>query len=762
MSKGLKSVLAAVLIAGIGLSGVRAQDFELLFKQADPQAVKLLRMAGIVYQDDWKRFNEEEKNILLAAIDQDGHLTPLGEKLIQELLKARLANPNTKPKEKVHQIKSGDLEQRSLRLTKGLSQKLSGSAELWKITENTFGNSPIANPLVTPDMFNWSRGLSARTSTSISNFSNTATVRLIVSPTSAISVSRYNVHQDKNYQTTAGRVLTEAGLNASLLANHQAKVVHALKVFNLLVLEVPEDQAQGLGAALEAKGHYAKPASSFRLNMSKPLRPLPSPLEGLKQLSRPLPSNPASLGARRGWNMFLNSGSGLLPMRRAEKFTPHLVDSVPMIHPNKFYKAGIHGENAVALIVDSGLDQNHPDFSGRQITTKDFSRDEDNKDYVGHGTHVASTALGNGEGSGGQYRGVAYGTGQVLIAKIFGKTPTAGEDTILAGLDWGVTQAGGKKVVINMSLGGDGDPNDVLSRAVNLLAHQGHAVIVAAGNAGGKDSVASPGLARDALTVAAADKTGRITDYSSRGREGGYSTPALDQALYNKPDVTAPGGGVNLPAAESLKRLLNPIWTPFGESPREDHCVYGPGIIAAKSSSMEESSCDVMVDGRRLYTKMSGTSMATPHVAGANLLVMDLLERNNAVTQDSFLESKAAQMESARLLMPAGPDFKPTDQGAGMLDLDRLYDLVTSRLEVGVPIGNISAEIAFWASSNEKLARAIEKDSGYKITRYGIINQSTGDVINTDAELDQLARAAQGTEKKKKNFWDRVRDWFDS
>ncbi|MEK7288163.1 MAG: S8 family serine peptidase [Elusimicrobiota bacterium] len=767
MKEKIKRVLVAVIIAGTWATIAAARDFEFAFKQGDAQVVKLLRMAGIVYKDDWKMLCEEDKKILLLAINNEGRLTPLGQKMLEELISARLANPNTQPKEKVQRVLSMDLARRSWMMDKYFRKGDPGPSNLWRLSQNMFAGATAANQLVSSDMFDWIKGSEQRSGLSLSIPSGADTVRLLVSPRATIAASRYNIHKVDGYEAAASSVLTQAGIPDSVLAKHQAKLIHALKIFNLLVIEVPKSEAQNLGLSLETSGHHAKPASQFRMTLSRvPARP------NHHWLRRAPPADgwaPASLGAGQGWSMFSRTGAPAASNReflktRSQTFEPELVDSVPMIKPNKFYQAGIHGENAIALVVDSGLDLNHQDFAGRQVIAKDFTDDEDNKDYVGHGTHVTSTALGSGEASNSQYRGVAYGTQKILVAKIFGKSPNASEDSILAGLDWGVTQANGKKIVVNMSLGGPGNQNDLMSRAVNLLAHQGHAVIVAAGNSGpDKDTVKSPGVARDVLTVAASDKSGRITEYSSRGNPDGYDTPALSGASYAKPDLTAPGGDVNYDAAERLRRLLNPLWEPLdpsGRNQKKEHCLYASGIIAAKSSSMGESSCDVIVNGRRLYTKMSGTSMATPHVMGANLLVLDYLERRNAVTDNSFLESKAAQMEAAQALAHKGKRYKSIEQGKGLLQLDRLYDLVSARLEVGLPIGNISAEIASWVSSNKKLTQTIEKYSSYKVTRYGIVDQKSGDIINTDAELDLLVRASRERKKKGQNWVDKAKEWL--
>src|SRR5204862_1287054 len=90
---------------------------------------------------------------------------------------------------------------------------------------------------------------------------------------------------------------------------------------------------------------------------------------------------------------------------------------------------------------------------------------------------------------------------------------------------------------MNMSLGGPGSPTSPLSREVDALVAAGIIVCVAAGNAGpAAKTISSPGDARGALTVGAADKIGALAFYSSRGPVPGVR--------YGKPDVVAIGGGV--------------------------------------------------------------------------------------------------------------------------------------------------------------------------------------------------------------------------
>ncbi|MBI4669278.1 MAG: S8 family serine peptidase [Elusimicrobia bacterium] len=784
------SVLSVFLFAAI--AEIQAMPaFETVWGNTNLETIKLLRMTGIINPQDWDALSDDERRILLAAFDDEGNLTSYGRKLLEELIASRLGNPHANPNPNPNNQPSvtADLGRRLSRMQAAFAKGVPGHTGLWRTAERAFMGRVQSGPLVEAGMHNWSRPVRLSSAWPAADNEQESEspkmVRILVTPAQAVQQSRYHINKETSYASAAQTALAEVGIDQALLAQSNARLVHTLKVFNLVVIEAPEDKIQQLALALEAQGNYSKPVTQFHMSsppMSRPLHNFPKPAFSLSPRGRGRSSTqsraldtgqgegviktqsefsaartmsaPASLAGRSALGFLSRLGAPLTKTAQTatqsdDGFSPLLADSVPMIEPNKFYEAGIHGENAALLVIDSGLDASHLDFAGRNMHQRDFSSDADNADYIGHGTHVTSIAVGSGEASSGTYRGVAYGTQEIYMAKIFGNSPeSVTDDMILAGLDWGVTEADGKKLVINMSLGGPGDPDDVLSRAVNQLAHQGHAVIVAAGNSGpGDDTMKSPGIARDALTVGAVDKNGLITNYSSRGAIGGYATPSRPGVFYNKPDLVAPGGGVQLSPLGNLLSMsgnLNNRFDLMGMgSGNEGFCRYSPGIIGAHSSAMPSTACDVMVNGQPLYTKMSGTSMATPHVAGANLLVMDYLERNGGVNENSFLQSKAAQMEAARPIYDAnGNLYKPSEQGAGMLDLNRLYDLITSRLNLGLPIGNISAEIAIWVASNVGQQRTIEENSSYRVTRFGIINTQTGDVVNSDEELAHLTQSS--------------------
>ncbi len=164
--------------------------------------------------------------------------------------------------------------------------------------------------------------------------------------------------------------------------------------------------------------------------------------------------------------------------------------------------------------------------------------------------------------------------------------------------------------MISMSLGGDSpsDGTDPLSQAVNqLTAQTGALFVIAAGNAGSEAAVSAPGAADAALTVAAVDADDQLAYFSSMGpRYGDYGL---------KPDIAAPG----------------------------------VDILAAKAGGTADSGW---------YETMSGTSMATPHVAGAA-----------AILAQEHPDWRAGQLKDALMSTARQLDATAYQVGAGRVDI---------------------------------------------------------------------------------------------
>jgi subtilisin family serine protease len=311
---------------------------------------------------------------------------------------------------------------------------------------------------------------------------------------------------------------------------------------------------------------------------------------------------------------------------------PLLNESVPALDIPAVWKAGYLGSSTRIAIVDTGADR-HPDFADRITIARDFTGHRGTDD-VGHGTHVTGIAAGAGP----VYRGVAP-EAALVIAKAL-STSGGSEDTVLAALSWASRQ---RIDVINLSLGGPGDPTDPLSREVDALDAEGILVCIAAGNSGpAAGTIGSPGCAAGAITVGATDKTKQITEYSSRGPVTGLAA--------HKPDVVAIGGGVTPQAA----------------------CHYGIGVASARAKVLDRDRCTVPPR----YVRMSGTSMATPHVAG---LVAVLLEAVRAMDPKGTRAADAKAVKDALRQGAVDLGLAADVAGAGIVDGARSLAVLAGR-----------------------------------------------------------------------------------
>ncbi|OZV82409.1 peptidase S8 [Micromonospora echinospora] len=289
--------------------------------------------------------------------------------------------------------------------------------------------------------------------------------------------------------------------------------------------------------------------------------------------------------------------------------------SVAQIGAPEAHRDGWTGRGVRVAVLDTGVDATHPDLAGRVAESRNFSETTDGDDTVGHGTHVASIIAGSGAAAGGRYRGVAPDA-TLLSGKVC-ESDFCTESAILAGMQWATVEQ--RAAVVNLSLGGQDTPQvDPLEEAVGTLTAQtGALFVIAAGNDGSDASVGSPGSADAALTVGAVDRADDLADFSSRGPR------PYDEGI--KPDLTAPGVGI-VAARAAKGRIGDPV-------------------------------------GDR-HVSLSGTSMATPHVAGAVAILAQ--QRPDADAG----QLKALLMASAR----AHPEQTVFAQGAGRVDVAAAVD----------------------------------------------------------------------------------------
>lgn len=294
----------------------------------------------------------------------------------------------------------------------------------------------------------------------------------------------------------------------------------------------------------------------------------------------------------------------------------------------------VDGSGVGLCVVDTGVDPAHEQIAGRTVQFRDFIGTSPTAyDDHGHGTHVMSIAAGDGTGgsSAASHNGVAPAA-VLYAAKALDANGSGADSGVTSAVQWCAEQPGVR--VISMSLGGStaSDGGDALSLMVDAAADAGKVVVVAAGNAGdGPETVPSPGVARKALTVgAASDHSGplgspyadigiALAAFSSRG-------PTVDGRV--KPDIVAPGVTVE----------------------------------AARAGTTSE------------YVTFSGTSMATPYVAGVVALG---LQASSTATPAEVLAAMSASAKDW------GPPGKDNDWGAGLIDARAFVSALTGASDAG-------------------------------------------------------------------------------
>ncbi len=271
--------------------------------------------------------------------------------------------------------------------------------------------------------------------------------------------------------------------------------------------------------------------------------------------------------------------------------------------------SGYSKNDIVITILDTGIDAAHYDLDGgKVIGWKDYVNNRTTPyDDNGHGTHCASIAAGAGDAN-PTYKGVAPGAALVGV-KVLNSSGSGTTTAIVNGINWVVSNKATYGIeVLSISLGSSGssDGTDALSVACNNAVAAGIVVCVAAGNSGPKTyTIGSPAAAESPITVGAMSDCGEkgyfLAYFSSRG-------PTADGRI--KPDVCGPG------------------WN----------------ITAAKKGTTNQ------------YTTMSGTSMATPFVAGIAALMLDANPALTPAQVKSYLQSTAQDW---------GPTGKDVDYGSG-------------------------------------------------------------------------------------------------
>jgi subtilisin family serine protease len=268
-------------------------------------------------------------------------------------------------------------------------------------------------------------------------------------------------------------------------------------------------------------------------------------------------------GYRDAVNQLVGS---LLPSEHGQLNLAAVDESVDTwgLQATKVVNSCYSGQGIKIAVLDTGFDLNHPDFIGRSIQSKSFILGEEVQDGHGHGTHCIGTALGALKPSQLPRYGIAYNT-EIYAGKVLSNRGSGADGGILQGIEWALING---CHVISMSLGSPTEVGTPYSRVYEAVAqralNRGTLIVAAAGNDSRRDRgrikpVGHPANCPSIMAVAALDSQLQIAWFSNRG-------------------INPEGGQVD---------------------------IAGPGVAVRSSWLMPMQ-----------YNTISGTSMATPHVAG--------------------------------------------------------------------------------------------------------------------------------------------------
>src|ERR1043166_5492647 len=260
------------------------------------------------------------------------------------------------------------------------------------------------------------------------------------------------------------------------------------------------------------------------------------------------------------------------------------------------------GKGIRVAVLDTGMDLKHPDFTGRTISAKSFVAGQSVQDGHGHGTHCIGTACGPNKPAVLPRYGIAY-EASIYAGKVLSNQGSGGDAGILAGINWAVQN---KCQVISMSLGAPvpvGTPPSIIYETVAKRVLQlGTLIVAAAGNdsqrPGSIRPVGRPANSLSIMAVAALDEN-------------------LGVSYFSNGSINPNGGEVN---------------------------IAGPGRNVHSSVPMFTR-----------YGRKSGTSMATPHVAGIAALHCQKSNATGMALWKSLLNT------AKHLPLP------PRDVGAGLV-----------------------------------------------------------------------------------------------
>ena len=398
---------------------------------------------------------------------------------------------------------------------------------------------------------------------------------------------------------------------------------------------------------------------------------------------------------------------------------------------------GLDGTGVGVAVIDSGVTAvgdlywwipSNQTYGSRVVYSQNFvPGTTDSSDLYGHGTHVAGIIASQGWFSTGgnfthTFKGIAPNA-NIINLRVLDQNGAGTDSSVIAAIQTAISLKSTYNIrVINLSLGRqvyESYTVDPLCQAVEAAWSAGIVVVAAAGNQGRNDSagtegygtIAAPGNDPYAITVGAmktANTPTRVDDtiasYSSKG------PTAYDFVV--KPDIVAPGNQVVSTLAPNAPLLSTPTDVYLSEYSSSTTTSTGSGGNTKNNKKNSTSSLTANTISPS-YMRLSGTSMATPVVSGAAVL---LLQQNPNLTPDQV---KARLMKTASKNFPAYSTV--TDPTTGIIYTD-YYDIFTigaGYLDVGAALS--SNDLADASAVSPAAVFDPSTQSVYLVTGQGVV-----------------------------------------
>ncbi|MFC0681191.1 S8 family serine peptidase [Lysobacter korlensis] len=293
------------------------------------------------------------------------------------------------------------------------------------------------------------------------------------------------------------------------------------------------------------------------------------------------------------------------------------------------------GQGTVVAVLDTGIDATHPAFQGVDIVQRDFTGEGDG-DGNGHGTHCAGTVFGRDVD--GQRIGVAPGVPKALIAKVLGAEGGGDSEMLLSAIQWALDNGAN---VISMSLGFDfpGLVDESVQAGWPPALATSRALELFRGNLRLFDAVMSLARAREAfgggavVVAAAGNESQRNVNPNF---EIATSLPAAADGVVSVGALGRSGDRLDIaPFSNTFPMIAAP----------------GVGILSAEAGG-----------GLRA---MSGTSMATPHVAGLSALWWEQI-RASGLPLQLIVQTVVAKLRATARVDTLVDGLDAADRGAGL------------------------------------------------------------------------------------------------